>query len=261
MPKRTYARRKPPAKRAKVTMSASKAATVIQRAWRKRKAAKRRYNSGRLITAGGSLRTSATANLVYEWYDEMTAGAPSGLTWESFNVTGLYDPEHELGGGQSRLFDQMMGLYNRYRVLSAYLTVEVFNSKWSVVGEPLLVGLYQTDDGNAPEVSGASDLSVTRNILTAKSHNGVLRSGTTVGTDQTGGKRIYLRQRITNPYILNGGHENRDKEGTKTANPSVSGYSVLVAHADGQTGNSTIKFRARLSTRVLFTDPIAVADA
>jgi len=265
MPKRTYGRRSSrPGKKRKVSLSASAAATRIQRAWRAKRAAKRKYNNGRLITSVGTIRPTAVANLVYETYDELSVSTAIGKGYEVFDVAGLYDPEVETGGGQSRLFDQMMTLYNRYRVLSAYVTVEIFNSGWANVAEPLIVGLYQSDDNGAADFApgtASGGLAHTRNLLTSKSHNAVMKSGMTVGTDQLGGKRIYLRQKITNPYLSNSGHENRDKEGTASANPAVGGYTNLVVHADGQTGNTTLKYRIRMNCRTLFSDPKSVVDA
>lgn len=239
------------------------AASKIQRAYRRyraRKAAKK-ARLGKIINARGSLNPTATCNLVYELYDQLTVDFASGRGQEVFNIGGLYDPEVETGGGQARLFDQMMNFYKRYQVLSAFVTVEIFNSNFSVVGEPVLFGLYQTTSSTAAEFIDNTSLGFTRSLLTDKAFNPVMKSGMTNGTVQEGGKRIFLRQKITNPFLLNSGHETRDKEGTSTSNPAVGSYSALVIHADGQTANTTIKFRVRIHTRVKFSDPNDMEDA
>lgn len=84
-------------------------------------------------------------------YTEQNGLSSTGsLTTASYSANGLYDPYLGVGGHQPMYFDQMMAIYNKYKVLGSKITVVVNNL---ATMEPGYFTVYLDDDGTASATS------------------------------------------------------------------------------------------------------------
>ncbi len=63
--------------------------------------------------------------LVYHYQISIAPGINTGD--KVINANSLYDPDAAIGGHQPTGFDQLMGLYKYYRVMSAQFKVSAIN--------------------------------------------------------------------------------------------------------------------------------------
>lgn len=70
-------------------------------------------------------------------------GVTGALTGQAFNMNSLFDPDNTGVGHQPMYFDQLMVLYNHYKVVKSKLSVVAT----STVATPSIAVLYRDDDG------------------------------------------------------------------------------------------------------------------
>lgn len=87
-----------------------------------------------------------------------TTTLSSLITSWRYNLNSLYDPDRTGGGHQPYGFDQLAGLYNRYRVIGCHYRIECYNTGGTIVklvAVPSNEEFYPSDAQHAIETSRA----------------------------------------------------------------------------------------------------------
>lgn len=125
-----------------------------KRSYRTRKRSRRRPRRNYRLTSMRAPSGLPIKNIVKQRYCQHITLTGSGLTpvYHVFRASSVYDPDLTGSGGQPMGFDEMAGLYNRYRVLGAKMTI-----KWAGndggAGADHMVGCYLDDSGSFPYIS------------------------------------------------------------------------------------------------------------
>lgn len=103
----------------------------------------RRYRKAKPAIASVGLPNSMRVNHVYsEAVYHNPASYTTGYLWK---INSLYDPNGSGAGGQPALYDNMVSLYRRYRVLGAKVKTEFFNTTAdSVIISIMYQGTYSS---------------------------------------------------------------------------------------------------------------------
>lgn len=210
-----------------------------RRPYRRSKRRKPRMSRLQTLTVrqpGNILPDRLKTTLIYE---EKIQVNPAGLTGGyNYNLNSLYDPNRAGTGHQPMGFDELAGLYNRYRVHGC-----AYEVTWSNFNTPVRVGVCPLNGSSNP--ADVDDLS-----------EQPYSSTTIVGTIGSGGNDIrrlkgYIgMKKLMGRTIL----DDRD-EAVVTASPSeVAILSLLYESLDGSTAMTSANHIVRLKYYVEFFD-------
>lgn len=92
-----------------------------------------------------------TTNLVYSESIILTPSVGTPTPFVTYKATSLFDPNEALGGGQPTYFDQLAGIYQRYKVNGCKMTCYFSLTSGPTAGTgPYLVGIQASDSTLLP---------------------------------------------------------------------------------------------------------------
>lgn len=123
-----------------------------------RKTNKRRYRRGRRRNRRGRskymspkqvISSKSFVKMYYRSYHNLTAVNPTPNTYYRFALNDIYDPDVTGAGAQPPLFDNLMTLYNRFKVHGARISVKGYTNTSDVIRYGVVYrGIDTTDISN-----------------------------------------------------------------------------------------------------------------
>lgn len=164
--------------------------------------------------------------LVKHKYNQIsTLVSTSGSTaTQHFSANSMFDPDITGIGHQPIYFDEISGIWNRYRVVGSKITVKVTQA--SSANGPMQIVLYRQDDSTV-----SSSNVVTQSEYTHSSKV-MLPSG--------GSAMAYLNQTYSMKKVFGPGKDTESLSALSTASPSESYVYTLVARTLDATSGSCV---------------------
>lgn len=214
------------------------------RIWNPNDAFQVQYGSGSLMS--GFVPDKTVVNLTYT--DQISLAAPVTPGTPSFyqyQANGLYDTDTNIGVGHQPFgFDQLMNMYERYRVLSSKITVSVVGSGDNSTAEIAIIGIYRNASISLPGASGFSNILNT--MVEDGNSNSLVTSQAAEGTVKSVSNNFYINRDL--PFK----RDTLESTGTNSANPvSTFYYTIFMGSAQAITSARnavvTIDFVAEFS--------------
>lgn len=150
----------------------------------------------------------------YKYAEVVNLSIVSGQASYLFSCNGMYDPNITGTGHQPLYFDQIMAIYDHYRVEKSRCKVTPFED----VSQAIMFTLYQDDDTSVSNVGVEAAERPGASVLVTDDSNQGFKS---------------LWSTWSGPYQFGATATNSDMQGTATTNPSEQTYFVLQAFAPG----------------------------
>jgi len=162
-----------------------------------------------------------------------------------FSATGLFDPNITSTGHQPNGFDQMMGLYEHYTVISSKITVRGYNTDASLFQN---FGVY------------ANHTATVEPDPTVIIENGMGSFGMLAPSGQDKSS-ISLTQQVSASRFLSIPRllSEKDASGTATTNPAEQVFWIIWGAANNDSEPSAIGLNVLIEYVTIFTEPIQLA--
>lgn len=215
-----------------------------------RRQKKRRRNRRRAMVryTGSGLTNSSPLPKVFKYtckYSDtqidLNPGAGGLLVSHLFACNGLYDPDISGAGHQPLGFDQLMPMYDHYRVIGSRIRVTFSNHDTTY---PQIVGIHCQDNTTVSE--GSVDPLI---------ENGRTR-WTKLATEGSGGSVKTLQYNWSAKNFFGKSSLNGDRyQGTVSANPTEMAYFRLFAQPDHANDSSAVRCTVEIDYIALLTEP------
>lgn len=117
-----------------------------------------------LVHRGVGFPDSFKTTVVYSDSIILTPSGGTPAPSKGYRLTSLYDPDVSLGGGQPYWFDQLMGIYGRFKVLGAKMTcIFAYTNVIAADVGPTVVGI-ETGEISSLSSTNAAVLRMTSNV-------------------------------------------------------------------------------------------------
>lgn len=212
---------------------------------RKRNFRKRRPRRKYVATIKKSpMPVKFTTKLRYAHNFNLDAGI-AGIATQVFSCNGIYDPDITGAGHQPRGFDELMPLYNHYRVLGAYMTLRVNNGS--------------SDQGSIYGIS-IQDTSSALSLLNDYLESGTVRSklvGTNDGMGISG-----MKFKICPHKWMGLKYDEDNLRGSVSANPTEQAYfHIFTGCVDDTVNPAALQCYVVIDYLVQFIEPNALTQS
>lgn len=220
-----------------------------KRKYKKRTKRRPRYRRRALVQYSGSGLSQASPlpkvfkfkTKYVETQVDLNAGVGGLMVSHLFSCNGLFDPNITGGGHQPLGFDQLMPMYDHYRVIGSRIRATFSNHDTTY---PQIVGIHIQDNTVISE--GSVDPLI---------ENGMTR-WTKLATEGSGGSVKTISQNFSTKAFFSSASSASDKYvGTIVSNPTEQAYFRLFAQPDHGNDTSTVRVTVEIEYIALLTEP------
>lgn len=185
-----------------------------------------------------------TTNLVYTEDIILTPTQLNPLQGASYRLTSCFDPQNALGGGQPQYFDQLAGVYDRYKVNGSKITCVFAIPSTTVAGVgPYICGITCSDQTTIPTPDAAALIAAPNTSYTVM----VPEDGSQQAVATYSSKAVY-------------GEQMDNLQARCNANPNVNWYANVFIAPTGTVLTQAVNVIVIIEYNVTFSDVKNVVD-
>lgn len=217
---------------------------------------KRKVGSARYRGLPGLNFVPKTKVLKLKYDTEVTLNATDVIPASYvFRCNSLYDPEETSIGHSHYMFDQIMLLYRKYRVIGSKIKV------WSIYPAGVTAGASYCTIIRTATGRSTSSFASGAHILESNIRGNVKIIGqTNDGILAPGGQRTILTHTYSQKKQFPG-IQDKQLEGLYNTNPELEYFWELIQFSMGQTNPPLAYFRVEIESTAIFSEPIVMSES